>query len=105
LTGALDDDAIGLVKETGFARMPGEDEWMRAAEAVAMLEPILAEYSARLRICERANGGLIRARAEQFHRDQRIAHNCDIPKEFWWAKGHEALKQDWTTGDFSTASI
>jgi hypothetical protein len=25
-----------------------------------------------------------------------------VPKEFWWAKGHRALDQNWTTGDFET---
>jgi hypothetical protein len=82
--------------------MPRQDEWLRAAEAVAMLKPILGEYSARLRICERAHGGLISARADQFHQGQRVFHNHDIPKEFWWAEGHEALEQDWAVGDFST---
>ena len=75
---------------------------MRAVETIAMLKPILAEYSARLRICERAHGGLIRSRAEQFHLGARVIHNHDIPKEFWWAEGHQALKQDWAAGDFST---
>jgi hypothetical protein len=73
-----------------------------AAEAVAMLEPILTEYSAQLRICQRAYGGLIHARAEQFHNGQRVFRNQDIPKEFWWAEGHQALEQDWAAGDFST---
>ena len=82
--------------------MPRQDEWVKAAEAVAMLKPILAEYSACLRICERAYAGLIRARAEQFHHGQRVFPNHDIPKEFWWAEGHQALEQDWAAGDFST---
>jgi hypothetical protein len=67
-----------------------------------MLKPILAEYSARLRICEGARGGLIRARAKQFHHGQRIFDNHDIPKEFWWAEGRQGLEQDWAAGDFST---
>ena len=33
---------------------------------------------------------------------QRVFHDHDVPKEFWWAEGHEALEQDWATGDFST---
>jgi hypothetical protein len=82
--------------------MSGQDEWVRAAEAVGMLKPILAEHAARRRICERAHSGLIRARAGQFHYGQRVFRNHDIPKEFWWAKGQEALEQDWATGDFST---
>ena len=28
--------------------------------------------------------------------------SSEIPKAFWWACGHEALDQDWNTGDFST---
>jgi hypothetical protein len=102
LTGTVRDVEIGFVKGSGFVGMPKQDEWVRAAEAVAMLKPILAEYSAQLRICQRAHGGLIRARAEQFHHDQRVFHNHDIPKELWWAEGHQALEQDWAAGDFST---
>ena len=82
--------------------MPKEDEWVGAVETIAMLKPILAEYSARLRICERAHGGLIRSRAEQFHLGARVMHNHDIPKEFWWAEGRRALEQDWAAGDFLT---
>jgi hypothetical protein len=77
-------------------------EWIRAADALEMLSSILPEYSARLRICERAYVGMIRGRAEQFHQGQRVSHNQDVPKEFWWATGHEALEQDWHVGDFST---
>lgn len=77
-------------------------DWIRAAEAVEMLAPILTGVSARRRICERAYAGMIRARAEQFQNGQRVSHNVDVPKEFWWAKGHAALEQDWASGDFST---
>lgn len=79
-----------------------QDEWIKAAEAIETLKPVLAAYSARIRICERAHAGLIRARAEQFHQGHRVLHGHDIPKEFWWAEGHEALEQDWVVGDFST---
>jgi len=101
LNGALRDVEIGFAKG-GFAGQPNQDEWIRAAEAIATLKPILTEYSAQMRICERAHGGLIRARAEQFHASQRVFYNHDIAKEFWWAEGHEALEQDWAAGDFST---
>jgi len=101
LKGALRDVEIGFAKG-GFAGQSNQDEWIRAVEAIATLKPILTEYSAQMRICERAHGGLIRARAEQFHASQRVFHNHDIPKEFWWAEGHEALEQDWAAGDFST---
>lgn len=67
-----------------------------------MLKPILPAYSARLRICKRAYEGLIGARAEQFHFDQHVFRDKDLPTEFWWAGGHDALEQDWAAGDFST---
>src|SRR5262249_17814982 len=102
LTGALRDVEIGFVRGGGFVGKLEPGEWIRAAEAVAMLKPIFTEYSAQLRICERAYGGMIRSRAEQFHFGKRIFHNHDIPKEFWWAKGHQALDQDWAAGDFKT---
>ena len=82
VTGALRDVEIGFAHGGGFVGMPKQDEWIRAAEAVATVKPILTEYSARLRICERAHGGLIRARAEQFHYGQRVFQNHDVPKEF-----------------------
>lgn len=102
LAGTLRNVEIGFVNGGGFAGMLRQDEWVRSAEAIAVLKPILPEYSAMLRICQRAHGGLIRARAEQFHHGQRIFHDHDVPKEFWWAEGHEALEQDWAAGDFST---
>jgi len=78
------------------------DEWVSAADALAILEPRFTAFSAARRICERAYAGLIRARAELFQVDGREHQHVDIPKEFWWAKGHEALEQDWAAGDFST---
>jgi hypothetical protein len=102
LAGALRDAEIGFVKGAGFMGQPQQDEWIRASEAVAMLKPMLTDYPARLRICERAHGGLIRARAGQFHHAGHILHNHNIPQQFRWAEGHAALTQDWTIGDFST---
>ncbi|WP_395018429.1 hypothetical protein [Dongia sp.] len=84
------------------ASLSKQVEWVRAAEAVEMLAPIMAEFSAHLRICERAHAGMIRARAELFHEGPRVAHNQDVPRDFWWAEGHGALEQDWAAGDFST---
>jgi hypothetical protein len=81
---------------------PKQVEWIRTADAVEMLAPVLSEFTARRRICERAHGGMIRARAEQYHHGPRVSHSHDIPKDFWWAEGHAALEQDWAVGDFST---
>lgn len=102
LAGALRDVEIGYVKDAGFTGTVSEDQWVRAAEAVAMLNPILTDHAAKLRLCERAHAGLIRARAQHFQRGEQGFQNYEIPKEFWWAEGHEALQQEWAAGDFST---
>jgi hypothetical protein len=78
-------------------------KWISASEAVKLLKPALkGSYSAQMRICARAHAGLIHARADRFMMDERSEDNFEIPKEFWWAEGHEALKQDWEAGDFDT---
>ena len=53
-------------------------------------------------ICQRAHSGLIRARADRFIVNEKVRKNVEIPKEFWWAEGHEALTQNWPAGDFDT---
>jgi hypothetical protein len=78
-------------------------QWISAAEAVQFLKLALkGAYSAQMRICARAHAGLIRARADHFKMDKRSEDNFNIPKEFWWAEGHKALKQNWEAGDFDT---
>lgn len=59
-------------------------------------------YRARPPICERAQSGLIASRAEVLKWGRREEINCRIPEKFWWAGSHEALSQDWRSGDFST---
>jgi hypothetical protein len=27
-------------------------------------------------------------------------NDVEVPPKFWWARGHEALTQNWSTGDF-----
>ncbi len=102
LDGMLRDVEIGFVKGAGFEGVTTEDEWVSAAEAIAMLHPTFTNYAARMRICERAHAGMIRARAQQLQFGNRVSQNDDVPKSFWWAKGHAALEQDWQAGDFST---
>lgn len=82
--------------------MVQKDEWVSAADALKVLAARFSAQSAAMRICERAHAGLIRARAEQFQIGERAFRDHEVPKEFWWAEGHEALEQDWAAGDFST---
>jgi hypothetical protein len=101
----LRDVEIGFVKGAGFARaekMESKEEWIRAVEALRLLKPAYGTYEAQITICTRANAGLIRARAASFSMDNKTENDFDIPKQFWWAKGLSALKQNWTSGDFST---
>jgi hypothetical protein len=66
LDGALRDIEIGFVKGAGFARaeqVESKEEWVTAAEAVALLKPAFSTYEAQMTICKRAHTGLIRARA------------------------------------------
>lgn len=53
-------------------------------------------------LCERAHAGLIRTTAKLLATKYEKKENVTLPEYFWWAKGHEALEQNWITGDFST---
>ncbi len=106
LDGVLRDVEIGFVKGAGFARaekMESKEEWIAASEAVQLLKPMFdTTYEAQMTICKRAYSGMVRARAQRFLMDGRKRDDFEIPKEFWWAKGHQALNQNWTAGDFDT---
>lgn len=105
LDGVLRDVEIGFVKGAGFARaeqVESKDNWISAAAAIALLTPSMSPHSAAVAICSRAHAGLIRARAERFVTAERGVDNAEVPAPFWWAEGHEALTQDWKTGDFET---
>lgn len=84
-------------------------EWMRASEAWDLVNSENPGGWTDVAICSRAYENLVRARAAKFiweegsrpkRRNEKL--NCDVPKEFWWAEGHQALEANWTTGDFST---
>ncbi len=82
---------------------PKEDkeEWITAAGALALLKDTMPS-GATFAICARANDRMIRARAERFMQDKQISDDVEVPAEFWWARGHAALQQNWKTGDFET---
>src|SRR5215472_6209638 len=101
--GILREVEIGYVRGTGFpgdTTMSAQEEWISASEAAAVLG--IGYRQARRTICQRAYAGLIKARAERFVRDGQSADNFEIPGEFWWARGGDALTQNWATGDFET---
>lgn len=78
-----------------------QGDWVSAPAARKILIPALRFRSADT-ICERAYAGLIQARCRLFLVDDERHENYSIPKMFWWAEGHAALKANWVTGDFET---
>jgi predicted nucleotide-binding protein len=100
------DDVSQLIADargTGLladAQMPEEEEWISAQTALDLLD--IGHHLGTRTICKRAYAGLVKARAKLFIRDERSTHNVDVPKEFWWAEGEDALHQNWKTGDFDT---
>ena len=56
-------------------------------------------------ICSRAYAGLIKARAKLFISQGMEQTDVEVPRDFWWAKGRAALKQNWVSGDFETIRV
>lgn len=75
------------------------DQWISASQA---LDLVGRGLSSQIAICTRAHAGMIKAKAKRFIKADRKFDNVEMPPEFWWAKGHEALEQNWKTGDFDT---
>lgn len=71
------------------------EQWIEASRA---LELAGSNYA----LCERLSAALIQSRARLLTIDDARHENATLPAKFWWADGHEALNQDWATGDFST---
>ena len=76
--------------------------WIEAALALKIASNGAHETFGAFTVCERAYAGLIRAKAKTIIFGKDTQSDAEIPKGFWWAKGHEALEQNWATGDFST---
>ena len=71
------------------------EQWIDAATACR-----LAGNSHSL--CTRLHAGIVTSRARLLLIGERRSENAMVPANFWWADGHEALDQNWETGDFST---
>ncbi len=86
-------------------------DWMSASAALALVRERNGSGDAAISIARRAHAGLVRTRARLFSQDvprdfgskeQLNREHVELPREFWWAEGHEALEADWAAGDFST---
>lgn len=71
------------------------EQWIEASAALRIAGNIDS-------LCARLHSGLAQARAAKFEVGDEVRMDAVVPKGFWWAEGHESLKQDWATGDFST---
>lgn len=78
------------------------DQWISAEAARTLVINPPSEWTETLSLCARAHAGLVRTKARLLMIGSERAENAPIPPDFWWAEGHEALEQDWATGDFST---
>ncbi|MEO1656715.1 MAG: hypothetical protein AAFR65_03255 [Pseudomonadota bacterium] len=92
--------------------------WITARDAMNLAKKELgSEHGGALAICGRAYAGLIQGVARRYHSDVPIRRleqpdgsiiadyeldHFAVPAKFWWAKGWEALEQNWVSGDFST---
>lgn len=71
------------------------EQWIEASRALELAGSTFA-------LCERTKAGLIKSRAKLLLIGFDRLEDAVIPTKFWWAEGHEALDQDWASGDFST---
>lgn len=86
-------------------------EWLSANDTYELVCKHNGRAGAASSIASRAHAGLIRTMAKHFNWeeavnpiDKRWVNQTDVelPKEFWWADGGAALKQNWNAGDFGT---
>lgn len=79
------------------------EQWIDAATALEIVVAPTGSLRGGIEsLCDRAHMGLVKSRAKLFVVGDRRTENADVPAKFWWAGGHEALEQNWSTGDFST---
>ncbi len=76
--------------------------WIPAAVALDIALKELGNFAAQRALCKRAHHDLIKTSAQGFSIDSKRQDQVLLPSKFWWAEGHDAMTQDWATGDFST---
>jgi hypothetical protein len=78
------------------------EEWLTASETIRQVRTGTMSIFAHETIAKRAHAGLLRARAAMLKAGQKVERNVEIPWEFWWAEGKDALTANWEVGDFET---
>jgi hypothetical protein len=78
-------------------------QWIAASKALFLVAGAGGSNGpARLALCTRAHNGLVATKAVLLVVGGKRHEDKLIPPGFWWAGGHEALEQNWETGDFGT---
>jgi hypothetical protein len=95
-------DMSETAPEDNAIDLDASDEWLSAEETYRRIANRTASPGTHHAIAQRAHAGILRAKAQVFIRGRESWPDAEIPKEFWWADGHEALTQNWSTGDFET---
>lgn len=90
------------LSETSETDSDETDEWLSASETHRRIITVTLSRETHLAIAQRAHTGILRSKALMLSIDSTNRPNAEIPKEFWWAGGREALVQNWQTGDFET---
>lgn len=80
------------------------EHWISAATARDIVAQPPDSAIGTYALCNRSFAALVKTKARLFtiKKQGLRLENAEVPAAFWWAGGHEALEQDWATGDFST---
>ena len=96
----------GVTGEAGEDEEPQgfrEEDWISAAATIALVRTATLSPTANVALATRAHAGLLRAHCALLIINGTQRHtDCEVPREFWWAEGHDALEQNWEVGDFET---
>lgn len=80
-----------------------EEDWISAAATITQVRVATLSPNSNIALATRAHAGLLRARCALLIINETQRHtDCEVPREFWWARGHNALEQNWEVGDFET---
>lgn len=94
-----------MSREADSAKAPEPfqpDDWVSAAATIRRVRAETLSPTAEIDIATRANAGLLRSNAALLiYKDERRTDQ-NVPHTFWWARGYEALTQNWQLGDFET---
>jgi hypothetical protein len=61
-----------------------------------------ASCFSRVAVCDRAQVGLIKARAKLLISEGKKRRDVEVPRGFWWPQGSAVLTVNWLLGDFET---